>query len=229
MRVILLPGLDGTGLLFSPLLENLPGDIKTEIISYPWNDNQSYLQLEEYVRMRLPEDEEFIFIAESFSGVIAYNIAKSAPSNLKSIIFVASFLKPPLKNLYLLNTLPLSWLLKLHIPEFAARRYLLGNNIENGMVNYFGEVIRKIPGKVLARRLREVSNLRCVLKKISIPCIYIQAEDDKLVPSDNLKLFRKAIPDINVILVSGPHLILQANPVVCAKVIAEEYRLLASH
>lgn len=228
MRVILLPGLDGTGLLFSPLLKQLPGDINTEVISYPNNENLSYLQLEDYVRSKLPKNEEFIFIAESFSGVIAYNIARTAPSNLMSIIFVASFLKSPLEILHLLNRLPLSWLFKQHAPEFVVKHYLLGDKAEMAAVKLFREAISKVSGKILASRFREVANLRCVLEKLDIPCAYIQAKDDKLVPANNFNLFRETITDIKIIPVSGPHFILQANPVECAKVISEEYHLITS-
>ncbi|MFT6786944.1 MAG: hypothetical protein ACJAVX_000287 [Pseudoalteromonas rhizosphaerae] len=34
MKIILLPGLDGTGRLFAKLTKNLPENINTEVISY---------------------------------------------------------------------------------------------------------------------------------------------------------------------------------------------------
>ena len=49
--------------------------------------------------------------------------------------------------------------------------------------------------------------------------------DDKLVPEDNLNLFKSVNSDVKVVSVSGPHFILQANPEKCAEVITEEYHL----
>ena len=91
MKVILLPGLDGTGLLFKPFIEALPKNIETLVISYPKIKIQNYGELVSYVIAQLPE-EDYILVGESFSGNIAYQIALSNPKHLKSIIFVASFL-----------------------------------------------------------------------------------------------------------------------------------------
>jgi len=56
MRIILLPGLDGTGDLFKPLLAQLSNDIKSNImvVSYPTDLELSYPALVEYVRGKLP-------------------------------------------------------------------------------------------------------------------------------------------------------------------------------
>lgn len=35
MKVVLLPGLDGTGVLFKPLIDVLSSEINVQIISYP--------------------------------------------------------------------------------------------------------------------------------------------------------------------------------------------------
>ena len=229
MRVILLPGLDGTGLLFKPLLDELPNDIVTEVISYPVNENLDYMALEKLIRSQLPKDEGFILVAESFSGVLAYNIAKNKPHNLKSIIFVASFLKPPIRYLKLFNWLPLSLIFKLPIPDFFLRYYMFGKNISSSIINLFKESIYMVTGNVLSYRFREVSNLRVDVDRLNVPCIYIHAEDDNLVPIVNLDIFREVIPDLKVVYMRGPHFILQSNPTECAVVIIDEYRFIAQN
>ena len=38
IRLVLLPGMDGTGILFEPLLEILPSDLHAKVVSYPVNE-----------------------------------------------------------------------------------------------------------------------------------------------------------------------------------------------
>ena len=66
MKIILLPGLDGTGDMFAPILSLLT-DFDTEVISLPQSGSQDYETLCEHVKLSLPS-EDFILIAESFSG-----------------------------------------------------------------------------------------------------------------------------------------------------------------
>ena len=94
MKLVLLPGLDGTGKLFAPLLEALPSSIKIQTVTYDLNKEQSYSELIKYVKSTLPQ-EEFVLLAESFSGPIAYQIALSQPKQLKALILVATFLENP--------------------------------------------------------------------------------------------------------------------------------------
>jgi len=228
MRVILLPGLDGTGVLFKPLLEQLPSDIHTEVIAYPADQLLGYSQLERYVEENLPEDEEYRLVGESFSGYIAYRLARKKRNRLKSVIFVASFLRPPLRLMRLAHILPLSIMLKAPIPRFALRRYLLGREAGDEEISLFKGALKKVSGELLAFRLREVANLDAKLEQLDIPCTYIQARDDKLVPSNNIDLFRRVVRELKEISVTGPHFILQARPTECAKVVAEECRFIAN-
>ena len=226
MRVILLPGMDGTGILFKPLVEKLPGDIETEVISYPPNEKLSYTQLAEYVIKKLPAQDDYLLVAESFSGPIAFLIAQKRPSNLKSIIFVASFLHSPRRFLNAIKLLPLTIFFHLPIPNFIIKGVLFGKGMQDEVTLLFKESLRQVSKKVLAFRFREIANLSLSLKSVGIHCSYIQATNDKLVPPSNLEAFKKVIQDITVVPVSGPHFILQANPVACAEVIANERSLI---
>lgn len=81
MKVVLLPGLDGTGILFKPLTDVLSKDIDYLVISYPADRNLNYQELVEYVMGQLPK-EDFILVGESFSGPIAYQIALRKPKTI---------------------------------------------------------------------------------------------------------------------------------------------------
>ena len=87
MKLILLPGLDGTGNLFEPFVAHLPEEFPATIISYPTDQKLNYEQLKNLVIRQLPNDEPFALIAESFSGAIAVLIATEAPPNLKTRMY----------------------------------------------------------------------------------------------------------------------------------------------
>lgn len=54
MNLILLPGMDGTGLLFEPLLEALPGWLEPKVIAYPGHEPLGYAELLPLIRRVRP-------------------------------------------------------------------------------------------------------------------------------------------------------------------------------
>ena len=77
IKLVLLPGMDGTGIMFEPLRALLPDDYAIQLMSYPAQKKLSYQELTAYVERKLPKNESFVLLAESFSGPIAYEIAKN--------------------------------------------------------------------------------------------------------------------------------------------------------
>ena len=223
MKLILLPGMDGTGLMFRPFTD-VANNRSIEVISYPDDKTQKYSNLKSYVRDRLPKDEDYIVIAESYSGPIAYELMKEDIQNLKAVIFIASFLENPRPLLLsILGLLPISIILRLPIPNFIIRRYLLGNGATDILIAEFRTALSNVSPAVLASRLKEISALKKPDKTVNYPCCYIRAEDDKLVPCKSMEVFRELIPNIHIQSVIGPHFLLQLNPEVCLKVIDEEF------
>lgn len=79
VMLVLLPGMDGTGTLFDPLLAVLPKTCQIKVIKYPTDASLTYEELERYVIERLPIGRSpLIVIAESFSGPIALRLAARA-------------------------------------------------------------------------------------------------------------------------------------------------------
>ena len=220
MKLVLLPGLDGTGNLFKPFIDALPSTIETLLITYPTDEKLSYNQLTEYVIDNLPTDDEFILMGESFSGPIAYEIALRCPNNLKSVIFVASFLEPPQRLvLGLSKLLPRSLLMSLPIPELIIKLLLLGPTASTQLVDLFRVSIKKVSGKLLSYRLNEIANLKLNKQRCSVVAVYIQATDDYLVPEHCVKPFEEVMENFRVYQVDGPHFILQANPYACVDIL----------
>ncbi len=68
IRIVLLPGLDGTGLLFEPFIQKCPEGYLPEVIQYPHDRPHSYTALEEIIESKIPGNDKFLILGESFSG-----------------------------------------------------------------------------------------------------------------------------------------------------------------
>lgn len=219
MRVVLLPGMDGTGLLFEPLLRELSGDFDVQIISYPPDGEQSYTELTEYVKDKLPEYEDFLLVAESFSGPIGYAIAATPPDNLKAVIFVATFVSPPNTFLAIASRLPLALIFKMPLPRLAIKYMLLGKDAPNYLVHLFDKSLKMVKPHALAYRVKAMAKLKGGLKPIQVPCAYIIPTNDRLVSRCHIETFKNLAPAIDLIKIAGSHFIMQIKPLECAKVI----------
>ncbi len=224
-KLFLLPGLDGTGNLFEPLLKELPDECISEIISYPFDQQQTFEQHVKHVESKLPLNEPIILLAESFSGPVAIEILSSGKFQIERVIFVATFAKSPQPILLgVAKHLPLSSLLKLNFPGVLVRHFCLGTKATEEQIESFKSTVAGVAPEVLAERLRILAtvDLRNKLKGINVPCCYLQAENDRLVPSGVLNDFEKGLKKLNVHKVYGPHFILQAEPKACAEAICQE-------
>lgn len=219
MRIILLPGMDGTGLLFEPLLQVLPRDCATTVISYPSDRRTSYSDLIDYVKTRLPEKEDFIIVAESYSGPIGYAIACEPPPRLKAVIFVATFISKPNHFMWLFFLLPMNLVLKLTMPKWLLKHFLIGYDAEEKLVDLFVSALQTVSSHVLADRLKAMARLQPANNKIKVPCTYIAADQDRAVTYEHINEFKQVAPQLDVVTIPGPHGILQSQPAECAKVL----------
>ena len=228
MKLVLLPGLDGTGLLFKPLLEALPSELDVSVISYPHDVLMSYEELVEYVDARLPE-EDYILIAESFAGPIAYQLVQRKPSHLKSIVFVATFLDSLRPLLSRLSGLFSPSFIRF-MPDLIIKTVLLGSAANKEMLRLFKESLKKVSPKVLSFRLGELSKLSKLNhrqdQKEDVSAIYIQASNDNLVLRKSAEDFKKVFSRLEISKVEGSHFILQTNPQACSKIITNHLQVL---
>ena len=94
--LVLLPGLNGTAGLFSPLISALPNSINLKIITYPTDQKLTYDQLIPYIQNQLDDiNTPYILMGESFSGPLSIFLAQANPKNTLSLILVGSFITPP--------------------------------------------------------------------------------------------------------------------------------------
>ena len=211
MQIVLLPGLDGTGKLFEEFVNKLAVNHKVTIVSYPAMIKGSYSDYVAYVKEHLPKDD-FIVVAESFSGNIAHLLVQEEISNLKAVVFVATFLQNPralLLNRYTLKLL--KPLLYLPLNTTIVRFLLLGSKADTEVLKKVTKTIKTLPPSTILHRLALISNLKCKSVKIDTKAVVLIAKDDKLIPQKCIKDFEKSYKNIPIFKLNGAHLLLQTN------------------
>jgi pimeloyl-[acyl-carrier protein] methyl ester esterase len=97
-KLVLLPGMDGTGNLFADFVEALPDTFEVEVVHYPNNVCLSYTELMTFVQSAAPPSEPFVLVAESFSTPLAIQYAATNPPDLRGLVICAGFVTTPLQG-----------------------------------------------------------------------------------------------------------------------------------
>jgi pimeloyl-ACP methyl ester carboxylesterase len=182
-----------------------------------------------YVGSAIPSSEPFVLLAESFSTPLAIECAAANPPNLKALVICAGFARRPARGpLRFAASLLAPLLFRFRVPNFALELLLVGREVPPSLLNEVRAAISSVQPEVLSGRLRVV--LRCdvrpALRKVSIPILYIQAGQDRLVPASCLREIRQIQPGTEAVVVDGPHLILQREPRRVAEVVKRFVRQL---
>lgn len=201
----------------------MPSGFDVIAITYPANKCLDYDGLVELVLSQLP-DEDFVLIAESFSGYVAYLIGLQKPKHLQSVVFVATFLTNP-RPLFLSfsKILPMKLLLKASIPKFIIKKFLLGQSASDETIKLFKQAIKRVDSKVMAHRLKLISELKPPIQKTSINTTYLQASNDKLIHKSSVEIFKKLFFNLVIHKINGTHFLLQTNPTECVQLIFKKF------
>lgn len=231
LLLLLLPGMDGTGELFTDFVKLLPGWIKPHVVSYPRDRKLSYDQLLPILTSALPSDEPFVILAESFSTPLAVRFAVENPKRLQALVIVAGFVCPPRRDV--LSRLALiagPMLFAFRLPEGLCRFFLVGSTAPKSLVNAVCSTVSSVPSKVLFHRLRSVFSCEAgrELRRVSVPLLYISGIKDRLVKRSSCQEILQAKPDALFASIDASHLILQAKPREAADVVVSFLRKLGS-
>lgn len=219
MRIVILPGLDGTGQLLRDLQEQLSKSHDVSVAQYP-SEMHRYEDLVGHLSSWLPE-EDYIIVAESFAGPLAVKIASAHPKGLQSIAFVATFAKRP-RNIpiwfaHILHLLPLrsKYFVRL------AQPIVMGPWANEAFTRDFASVLKDAVPSTLIGRLRAVHTVDVTtsLADLTIPSIYLRATRDMIVPARAASDFSRRVVEHSQI--DGPHFLLQAEPAQTAKQILD--------
>ena len=216
LRLVLLPGMDGTGDLFNPLLKALPPSLQVEVVRYPGNEALGYEELKKLVQARL-RPAPFVLLGESFSGPLAISIAAARPAGLCGLILSCTFAKTPRPALAFLSSVADNPLFR-RIPPHALTRvvapFLLGAFAPSARRLMLEQALRQLSPQTMIRRMQEVLqvDVREKLKQIDVPVMYLQAKQDRVVPGSAAESLKQNLPSMEIVRLDGPHCLLQASP-----------------
>jgi pimeloyl-ACP methyl ester carboxylesterase len=121
-----------------------------------------------------------------------------------------------------------SLLARFALPDFAIRAFLVGGNASSALRASVRTTVSSVKHAVIAARLHFVlgCDVRKELGDVAVPMLYIQANQDRLIPGACRNEIHRIKPEMAVRTIDGPHLILQREPQRTAEVVAEFVRQL---
>jgi pimeloyl-[acyl-carrier protein] methyl ester esterase len=212
---ILLPGIDGSGTLFRPLLDAGPRRLAPRLVSLPAHEALTYDGLLPVARAALPVRGRFVLVAESFSGPLAIRLAAERPRGLVAVVLAATFLHRPLNPvLHPLRGLVGARFFGLPMPAPLVRHFLAGPDAPDAIVRAVSAAVAAVDPAVMAVRAAEALavDVREALSRVEAPILYLGPTRDRLIRADVADELLALRPDTEVALVESPHMILQRCP-----------------
>ncbi|HZV83017.1 MAG TPA: alpha/beta fold hydrolase, partial [Geobacteraceae bacterium] len=183
VTLVLLPGMDGTGLLFAPFVRALPEWVKPLVVSYPGDRPLDYPGHLEIVMATLPHDGQFVLLGESFSGPLALMAAARRPRGLAGVILCATFVDWPLPLPPMLARTLVSWgVFRLKSTRLFSR-IVLGENASPELRRLLPGVLARLIPAALSARAMAVMAVNCTdeLRSCPVPVLALVAERDRIV------------------------------------------------
>lgn len=221
ITLLLLPGMDGTGQLFAPLIAALPAEFRVKVVSYPANKALGYAELEALVRAEVPDHGPYAILGESFSGPIAVSLAAATSQRLLGLILCCTFVRNPhpvLSGLRsLVGLMPVSF-----APIVLMRHMLLGRFSTKVLCTALVNSLAQVSPLALHARIRAALEVDVAdkMSMVQVPVLYLRAAHDRVVPKGASELVLRCNPRVQCVELDAPHFLLQTVPAEAAKVIA---------
>jgi pimeloyl-ACP methyl ester carboxylesterase len=188
--LIYIPGLDGTGRLFSRQLENLNSNFT--VITFPLRNEASftYEDLEDDILEILNREqiEKATIVGESFGGTIALHLALDHQERIEQLVLVNTF--PYFRRRRLL------WLGRVLLPfafvpvvrkgrDFLTRPILLSELVDEKGIEVLFKYSWSHAYPAYKQRMKLIAkhDVRSKLPDIHVPVTIVAAGRDKIVPS----------------------------------------------
>lgn len=217
--LVLLPGMDGTGDLFSDFVQALPHDQPFQVVRYPTQEVMGYDALLAHVVSQLPSGP-FVLLGESFSGPLALRLAAAQPAQLLGLVLVCTFAQAPVRLpraiAQALQHAPIS-----RLAAFGSGPVLLGLNASAHCRSALAAAIAKVAPRVMSHRAAEVLQVDVspALPAVQVPVLDLRAQQDRLVPLGAGQVLKRGIRQLTQITIKGPHALLQVQPHEAAEVV----------
>jgi pimeloyl-ACP methyl ester carboxylesterase len=226
LKLILMPGMDGTGELFAPLVDALGDSIETCVLRYPPDEPLGYAELLPRVRAALPTSDPFVLLGESFSGPLAIMAAAEAPAGLRGVILSASFANNPMRWFPKFARALVQPALFRALPRSTQVKAILGRDATPELRTLLWNAVSAVSPQVMAARARAVLAVDVMpqFKACRYPILYLRGQRDRVVRKSVTNALLLAKPSMQVVTLPASHLVLQVAPIEAAKAIREFVR-----
>jgi len=216
-KLVLLPGLDGTGKLFVEFLMALDLGSSAQVVSYPPDIPLGYDELEPLVRAALPTRGRFVILGESFSGPLAIRIAAHPPPALVGLILCVTFASNPYPHLAWARGLAALLPLK-SLPRWLRAPLMWGSASPSKAPRQSERAMAGVDAAVIRRRIAALLSVdeTAALAKISVPTLVLCATGDRVISKAASMRLMHGIRHAQRLDVDGPHLLLKTRPKECA-------------
>jgi pimeloyl-ACP methyl ester carboxylesterase len=214
-HLVLLPGLDGTGSLFAPLLSALPEEFVPVVVTYPQDQVLYYEQLFPHIREVMPWGEPYVLLAESFGGPLALKFAAEQHENIEGLVLCSSFFSK-------INAPAASWTsfftkekwFERATPDSAVKQLVTGGECEPALLESIKRAIHSVKPEVLAHRVRMMfdADLTPTLADLQTPLLCLIGNQDKLSSTEAMQQFFSMKPNARCVTFDTSHLVLQTKP-----------------
>jgi len=230
VHLLLLPGMDGTEILYGPLLAHLPDWIAPTVVTYPTDGKNGYEDLYPLVAHAAEQLPACWVLGWSFSGPMALLLATRKPERVRGVLLAATFVRAPMRWL--------PWLRRIiRTPVFATFRFVrrlpiwLLRGTDDPLRRDKARIWNRVPARTLARRARALSRIdvRGELRSCPQHVLYLLSSRDRVVPDHNVDEIRRERPSVQVATIDGGHFALYSNPAQAARCIADFVRQQAAN
>jgi len=215
-----MPGLDGTGKLFSPIIPLLEQHFELTIVTYP--DLDSFSDYIDCAQRQLPERPGFSLLAESFSGPVAMALMARLPDQIGASVLAATFVRSPLAALTrMANYIPEQVFSIGALSEFVLDVYDTEDEDFSETQPLPLNITEQLDGGLLKHRIAVLSriDISAMLPDIEVPVLYLYALRDRIATEVDAQMIEEYLPDVNRVDIDAPHLLLQTRPQQCAELI----------
>jgi pimeloyl-ACP methyl ester carboxylesterase len=227
--LVLLPGIDGTDVLFRPLIGQLPQSIRPLVICYP-RASSSYEELIELVRRATSDIPDMWILASSFGGPLAVMLAAAEPQRVRGIILCASFLRSPQRHLSRFRfaaVAPVIWTIRATRRMPGLTRRGRGDVLRAAK----SETWRRVAARDIAARVRSIVDVdaREALQRCTQPVLCVQFENDQIVTQHSAEEIQRHGAAIKLVMLPGNHFAMFTRPGALAEEIVRFIEDVESH
>ncbi len=217
--MLLMPGMDGTGLLFRDFLHDLSASWSPHVITYRSDLALGYDALLQNIAI---PDEPFAVIPESFSGPLAIRLLAAHKHRVRALVLVASFARAPMLAKWF------GWSIGAPMfvvppPSFLVRAGMLGLDADQDCVDQVRAAVASVRANVLAARVRAIASVdvRDMFAASDLPVLYLVGLRDRMLGLSSMHELSGLRANVECVVLDAPHLVLQAKPREAARVIEE--------